>query len=960
MNAQNGVANAPPRLTPLPGSLDGQTPRQRSLSGSWSFVAAPPTLPPDPDADWRVHEVPGQWATAGYTVDESAGEVGWYRREFQVPTAQSGRTKLRFGAVYSAATVWVNGEEVGAHEGGYTPFELDVTDVVEPGPNRLSIAVREDSLAADLDWGNVTGGILRDVTLLSVPDVHLSRFHVETAVPDAVETASSGAIETEGRNAVGTSGNGGDATEPATVRAVVTVTNEGTDRVESPTLDTALTAPDGSPVASVERSLDPLEPGESSDLTVDLDVVDPAYWTPETPACYEATCGVTADGDRVEATRRTGIRSVTVDGNQLLLNGTSVTLRGVNWEEVDPDDGGVISAAQTRRDAERLRGANVNYVRPHTHPPTEAFLDACDDLGILVQVELPFTFLREETADRADDETYRDLMRRAALETVERDRSHPSVIVWSIANESAWGENFEVVSEAVTAADPTRPQTFNWAEYADDDAEYCAVGNHHYPEMRIPGPPTAADFEGFDRPMLFDEFAHLYCYNHGELQTDPGLRDDWGRFLDPIWEAFREVDAVAGGAIFAGIDHDHPQFRWGLLDVYRRERPEYWHATKVYAPVRATLEARTDDGLRIELENRQDFLPLDAHRIEWSQGEDAGQLAADVAPGESGKVTIPATPTADCPVTLRVVDDDGFVLDTCRFQTAATASRPADPGTGVVDEGRADGTIALDAGDGGGDWTVADETGRVSARRDGTCVLDGVPTPVLTPLEEGRTGPHRSAHPFDGRVDGWSVESVAFDDDSVTIEGDGTGVDGAVTLAPLTDGWVRLAYDLTLTEARSAREMGLALDLPAGHETIAWDREAQWSVYPDGHVGRSEGVATAFPTGDGVDEADPDASRPWAHDVTPRGSNDFRGAKRNVRRVSLTDDDGSGIALRADGDAHVRAAVRDDCVRLIVLARSLAGSGGEWFDRNATVGEDPDLSAGRTVRGVVDLRSTGD
>lgn len=257
-------------------------------------------------------------------------------------------------------TVWVNGEEVGAHEGGYTTFELDVTDLVEPGPNRLSIAVREASLAAELDWGNVTGGILHDVTLISVPDVHLSRFHVETAIPDAVET--------ETADAVGTSGDGGDATEPATVRPVVTVANEGEDRVESPTLDTALTAPDGSPVASVERSLDPLNPGASSELTVDLDVVDPAYWTPETPACCETTSGVTADGHRVEATRRTGIRSVTVDGNQLLLNGTPVTLRGVTWEEGDPEDGAVISAAETRRDAEGLRAANVNYVRPHTHP----------------------------------------------------------------------------------------------------------------------------------------------------------------------------------------------------------------------------------------------------------------------------------------------------------------------------------------------------------------------------------------------------------------------------------------------------------------------------------------------------------------------------------------------------------------------------------------------------------------
>jgi len=942
MNAEHGVPSDSPRLTPFPASVDRDGPHQRSLAGPWSFVAAPPGSPPESEADWRAHEVPGQWATDGYAVDESAGEVGWYRREFRVSATHSGRTKLRFGAVYSDATVWVNGEQVGHHEGGYTPFELDVTDVVEPGANRLSVAVREGSLAADLDWGNVTGGITRDVTLITVPDVHLSRFHVETVVPDAVMT----------------SGDQGEATERATVRALVTVVNEGEERVESPTLDTALTAPDGSPVASVEQSLDALDPGESRDRTVELDVRDPTYWTPETPACYETACGVTGDDDRVAASRTTGIRSITVSGTQLRLNGTPVTLRGVNWEEVDPEDGGVISPAQTRRDAERLRRANVNYVRPHTYPPTEAFLEACDDLGILVQVELPFTFLREETAERADDEAYRDLMRRAALETVERDRSHPSVLLWSIANESEWGVNFEVVSEAVAAADPTRPQTFNWAEYAEDDADHCAVGNHHYPEMRVPGPPTVADFDGVDRPICFDEFAHVYCYNHSELLTDPGLRDDWGRFLEPIWETVRAGDAVAGGAIFAGIDHGHPEFRWGLLDVYRRERPEYWHVKKVYAPVRATLEERPEDGLGVELENRQDFLSLDAHRIEWTRGEESGTLSVDVAPGESGSVSIPAVPEAGTPVELRVVDDDGFVLDSDRFTPEQeNATLPADPQAGTVTREFSD-RVALDAGE-LADWAVNDATGQVFASRDGQCVLVCLPTPVVTPLEAGRTGPHQSAEPIDGRLADWTVESVTVDDEAVRIEGSGEGIDAALTLRPLTDGWVRLAYDLTVTEARTAREVGLALDLPSGHETLTWEREAHWSVYPAGHIGRAEGVATAFPSGLRAVDGDRDPSRPWAHDVTSRGSNDFRGAKRNVRRASLTDeDDGSGLALRTGGDEHVRAAVCDDSVRLWVLARSLAGSGGEWFDRNATVGEDPQLSAGTTISGTVDLRPT--
>ncbi|WP_436923916.1 glycoside hydrolase family 2 TIM barrel-domain containing protein [Halosimplex amylolyticum] len=933
MSSQSCVSREPICLTPLPES-DAVV----SLSGSWRFTAAPPTEPPASEADWRTHEVPGLWSAHGFEVDEDAGEVGWYRREFRVPTGRAGRTKLRFGAVYSRAVVWVNGERVGDHEGGYTPFEVDVTDAVSSGENRVSVAVRESSRAADLDWGNVTGGITRDVTMFSVPDVHAARYHVETDLGD----------------------------ESATVRALLTVVNEGAETASGPSLDLSVTGPDGQPVTATERSLEDLGPGASRELVLELAVDDTQRWTPESPSLYTVHCGVAADGNRVESVRRTGIREVGVTENEICVNGTPVTLRGVNWEEVDPDRGALVSAARTRRDAERLRKANVNYVRTHTQPPTEAFLDACDELGILVQVELPFTFLRNDTADRADDAAYRETMVETALETVARDRSHPSVFVWSLANESEWGENFEAVAEAVAAADPTRLRTFNWAEYRDEDAHRCSVGNHHYPEMRVPGSLTAADFEDGDRPVLFDEFAHVYCYNHRELATDPGLRDDWGRFFEPIWETVRAADSVAGGAVFAGIDHAHPEFRWGILDAHRRERPEYWHLRKVYAPVRATVAERAADGLVVELANRRDFESLADCRIEWDRGSESGTVVADIPPGERGDLAIPVAPTEEEHVELRVVDGEGFVLDEYRFAGGDLPSPPADLDAGTVSAGAGGTDGVRDGADGGAgsfvldagaaSWSVDGETGRVAAPASRGSTLDGVPTPVLTPLEAGRTGEHREAEPFDGRVDDWTVDAVAIaDGQALRLEGTGDAVDARVTLRPATDGWVRLSYDLSVTADRSAREVGIALDLAPDFETLSWERDARWTVYPDDHVGRPEGVAEAFPSGERPGDRERDFTLPWSRDATPRGSNDFRSAKRNVRRASLTDGE-SGLELRAGGDAHLRAAVTGDAVRLFVLARSLAGSGGEWFDRNATVGEDPGLAAGDSVSGCIDLR----
>ena len=917
-----------PQLTPLPDTVSFATAPHRSLAGSWTFVPAPVGPPPGQEADWRLHDVPGQWALEGYTVDECAGEAGWYQCEFRVPPRRTGRTKLRFGAVYSDATVWVNGERIGTHVGGYTPFEFDVTGAVSPGPNRLSIAVRESSRAAELDWGNVTGGITRDVELVAVPECNLSAFHVETEYDE----------------------------ENATVRAGLTVTNDGEQEHIAPDLEVVLAVPDGTTVGTKTYVLDAFSSGESRDLAMEFDVEDPLPWTPESPSLYEVNCTLTVADERVTVSRRAGIRELSVVDDELRLNGTTLELRGMNWEEVDPDREAVISSASTRADVERLREANVNYVRPHTFPPTEAFLDACDELRILVQVELPFTFVRGEIGDVVDDDAYRDLMCHTAMEVVVRDRSHPSVILWSLANESEWGSNFEAVADAITSVDSTRPLTFNWAEYRENDAAYCGVANHHYPELRTPGSLSTVDFEGFDRPVLFDEFVHLYCYNHRELRTDPGLRDEWGQFLDSAWETVRGVDAAVGATIFSGIDHVHPEFRWGILDAHRRERPEYWHVKKVYAPVRARVADRTPTQVTVELTNRHLFRNLSDCRIEWSVGGESGTVDADIPPGETGTLTLPV-PDHDgstTPVSLRVFDDDGFLLDAYRFEADKDVSLPEAGASGAISS--ENGTVEFTVDDPESRWVIDRDSGRLTATDDRNRILETVPTPVLTPLEPGQTGPRRIVDPFDGRVSGWTVERVQSSEDAVILTGSTETVDGTVSLTPLESGWVRVSYELTLATDVTAREVGLALDLTPGHETLSWDRDAYWSVYPADHIGRPIGTATAFPSSERPEGTEDDVSRPWSRSVTPDGSKDFRSTKRYVHVASVTDDAGHGLSLQSGSDTHVRAAVTAESVRLFVLSRSLAGSGGEWFDRNASVGENPTLEAGTTLEDSFDVR----
>ena len=746
-------AVGPIRLTPRPsGSGDGAC---RSLDGTWRLAAAPPDAPPTrAGVDWRRHEVPGEWEREGYDVDEEAGQVGWYRRELAVPADWTGRVLLRAEAAYSHAAVWLDGERLSSHEGGYTPFEVDLTESVAPGHDHdLVVAVREESRAAELDWGNVGGGLTRGVDLLAVPDCHLADLRVETA------------LEPDGE---------------ATVDVAATVANRG-DAAADATLDLALDGPGDARAAEESVTVEALAADAERTVEATLELADPATWHPEHPDLYDLTATLATDDGTATVERRVGVREVTVEGDQLLCNGDPVTLRGVNWEETDADAGHAIDPTATRRALERLRDANVTFLRPHCHPPTRNLLDACDELGILVEVECPFTFVRGDDAAPADDPAYRDTVVRGALETVAHARGHPSTLLWSLANESDWGENFAAAARAVRDADPTRPTVFNWAEYRD--ADNCPVGAHHYPAMRTPGSLATGDFHDRDRPVVFDEACHLYCYDVRELLTDPGLREEWGRHLEATWEAVRAADSAPGMAIFSGVDHTRPTFRWGLLDAHRRGRPELFHVSRVYSPVRATAEAWHDDAVTVAVENRHDVTDLAACRLTWAHGEASGTVEAAAPPGETARVRVPCPGDA---VRVRVSRPGRGRLTVARFERPAADPTPsADPVPGVASPD-GDG-VTLTAGD--ATWRL-DEHGRVVAPADGDAVLRGAPVPATAPVEPGDSGPHERATPFEHRPAGWSASVTA--DDGAVVAGAGEDLSGEVRLTALDDGWAEI------------------------------------------------------------------------------------------------------------------------------------------------------------------------
>lgn len=911
-------------LTPRPATAgDGYV---RSLNGTWDFTLA--SSIDDQSNEWREEEVPGQWGYDDGGPDEwypPEGQLGWYRRELEAPEGDGERFILRFDAVYSEAWVYLNGAEVGHHVGGYTPFEIDVTDHVEEGTNVLSVGVAQASASDDMAWGNVTGGIPRDVSLVSVPEVHVADYDVHTYLEGSSATVD---IETRVENASG-----------AAVDA---------------TLEVTLSDPSGETVATAERSLVSLT-GDSWEPSMTLNVTDPKTWNPEDPQLYTLELDLHARGSTERVTQRVGIREVEVVGNELRLNGEAVTLRGVNWEEIHlPAHGYAVPSELTREDARRLKEANINYVRTAHHPTSEAFLEACDELGLVVEVEAPHTFVgrgRELHPEVAISQT---------VETVERDKNRTSVCLWSIANESEWYDAFETAGQLTKEIDPTRPTIFNYDNYDPDDPwhDVFDLRSQHYPELRSGS--TIDEYDGIDEPIMFGEYAHTYCYNGRELTTDPGLRDQWGIPMERLWELCRAGDSVAGAAIWAGGDHleQWGEYLWGLLDRHRRPRPEYWHVKKTYSPVQVVETEWLGNGnaLRLTIENQHEFVDLADRSIEFEGARSSGNRPIEAAPGERVTLTVPV---ADDRLELKVTHPRGHTIEHAVFTADSPESRSDLAPTGTVLETDEEMVWTTE----GVQLSVDRNTGNVEILpedRQGPPVVVGGPELALSPTESEAEG---GGATIDHRLDDRTVTDVRIveDGEAVAIDVEYAIATGMFVLRPL-DGGVEVEYEFTLEEALDIREAGIALPVRDDLTTLSWRRESQWSTYPDDHIGRTEGTAVAFPSGTRPDHEDIRlySDRLWKDDATSHGSNDFRGTKRNIYTATLVDDDGTGVHVHSDGDHHVRAQVRSESVDLLALDRSLSGTNPfDWMNRQPLLGEEPTIEAGETASGSATFEISG-
>lgn len=618
----------------------------QSLNGLWKFRFAikPADRPLDFFRDgfdvskWQDIRVPANWELEGYDrpiyLDEKYpfdtkwpdapldyNPVGSYRREFNLSDAwQDREVFLHLGAVNSALYVWINGQQVGYSEDSKTPAEFNVTRFLKAGINTLALQVFRWSDASYLEAQDMlkVSGIERDVYLYATPKAHVFDFFAKAGLDS---TYQNGVLDLSAqvRNY-----------SPKEVKC----------RVETSLLDDAQ---DFKVVWTEQRGLTLAGSGRSM-LNLKTTVAGPRHWTAETPALYTLLITVKNEsGQTLEViSDKIGFRTVEIKNARLLVNGRAITIKGTNRHEAHALTGHVMTTEIMLRDIELMKQANINAVRGSHYPNDPLWYDLMDQYGFYVIDEANIEsqpLAAEESTKLGKEMSWLPAHIDRTRNMFERDKNHPSIIVWSLGNESGDGPVFDSTYHWLHKHDGTRPVAYEPAGLQ----AYTDIFSPMYARI-----PRLLDYAQSNpaRPLIMCEYAHVMGNSGGNLQD--------------YWDLIEKYPVLQGGFIWEWADQGllytnekgvkymaygndyHPDLptdgafvNKGLVNGVREPVPHYYEVKKVYQPVR--FRARDLARGEIEVENKNNFVNSDYLNLEWVVTADGEELSR----GSLGSISIP-------------------------------------------------------------------------------------------------------------------------------------------------------------------------------------------------------------------------------------------------------------------------------------------------------------------------------
>lgn len=606
----------------------------RLLNGRWDFFYSPIGRAPEhfqdvdynyADEGWDEIPVPSNWQMHGYDKPHYTNinypipfdlpyvpddnPIGCYRRCFTLPEGWDEREVfLNFDGVNSAFYVWVNGSFAGFSKVSHMPSEFNITPFVTEGDNLIAVMVykwSDGTYLEDQDFWRLSG-IFRDVYLLGVPKTHIRNAAV-TAVPD--DSFKNGLLSAEIELV------SYDASAAATLHGKLLKNG----RIVSETQISAA-----------------VQEGQSTDISFDMTVENAHLWTAETPELYQLLLEVEQNGELIEVQRvDVGFRKVEIHDRQLWVNGVSIKIKGVNRHDTHSELGHVTPIESMITDIELMKRNNVNTVRTSHYPNDPRWLDLCDRYGLYVIDETDLEChgccvlgYEGSWCRLSDDPIWQAAYVNRAERMVVRDINHPSIIFWSLGNESGYGRNHLAMKKRILELDNSRPIHYE-GEYAhkklfEEGVLVSDVKSRMY--TSVPALKEEALDETDPRPYFLCEYAHAMGLGPGSLKE--------------YWETIYAHDRLIGGCVWEWVDHgiltetedgetfyayggdfgDHPNDGCFCVDALnypdRTPHTGLIELKKAYEPVKFDLKD-AEKGL-LTIRNLFAFRTLDDFDASWS------------------------------------------------------------------------------------------------------------------------------------------------------------------------------------------------------------------------------------------------------------------------------------------------------------------------------------------------------
>lgn len=532
-------------------------------------------MPSFDDSNWRKIDLPHDWSiedlpgtNSPFSIDAitqvnggfTTGGTGWYRKTF--PISEKNKDKnfiIVFEGAYMNAEVWLNGTLLGNHPYGYTSFDFDLTGKLRYDKENV-IAVKIRNEGENSRWYSGSG-IYRHVWLKAVAPVHIETWGTYITTPVINEKETSVHIRTSVVN---------NSPEESTFTLITRIVNS-----------------DGYKLAEISTN-QTLSAGKKIGIDQDLKLPDPSLWSPESPRLYVAESEIIESGSIIDRSNMEfGVRSISFDAaNGFLLNGKPMKLKGGCVHH----DNGILGARAYDRAEERrvelLKASGFNAIRCAHNPPSPAFLRACDHLGMLV-IDEAFDMWKDGK-NPADYHLYfNDWWKKDIQSMVQRDRNHPSIILWSIGNEIPDRTNPEVIRQAselaemIRTLDPTRPVTSAVNDLKPDKDPYFAVldvGGYNYPAVEVSGQRDsyAIDHDRLpQRIMVGTESFPLEAFG-----SWMAVRDHPYVIGDFVWTSFDYIGEASIG--WRGYLQKQDFFPWNLaycgdIDICGWKRPQSYY-----------------------------------------------------------------------------------------------------------------------------------------------------------------------------------------------------------------------------------------------------------------------------------------------------------------------------------------------------------------------------------------------